>query len=130
MVHHWHKELLILHCTVLSLGQMAQLIMIILSLTALNHGIGSMYMYSQWCTHTNHCWPNLAHTCTSKTVLHVCLAWHWPTLIYALVSIYMYRCCSLPIVTCVYHTCKCLQFRKHFISKLHISIATIRIRIK
>ena len=34
-VHHWPKELLIWHCTVLSLGQMAQLIMIILSLTAL-----------------------------------------------------------------------------------------------
>ena len=35
MVHHWPKEFLIWHCTVLSLGQMAQLIMIILSLTAL-----------------------------------------------------------------------------------------------
>ena len=35
VVHHWLKELLIWHCTVLSLGHMAQLIMIILSLTAL-----------------------------------------------------------------------------------------------
>ena len=35
MVHHCPKELLIWHCTVLSLGQMAQLIMIILSLTTL-----------------------------------------------------------------------------------------------
>ena len=35
MVHHWPKELLIWHSTVLSLGQMSQLIMIILSLTAL-----------------------------------------------------------------------------------------------
>ena len=35
MAHHWPKELLIWHSTVLSLGQMAQLIMIILSLTAL-----------------------------------------------------------------------------------------------
>ena len=32
MVHHWPKEFLIWHCTVLPLGQMAQLIMIILSL--------------------------------------------------------------------------------------------------
>ena len=32
MVHHWPKEFLIWHCTVLSLGQMAQLSMIILSL--------------------------------------------------------------------------------------------------
>ena len=35
MAHHWPKELLIWHCAILSLGQMAQLIMIILSLTAL-----------------------------------------------------------------------------------------------
>ena len=35
MVHHWPKELLNWHCTVLSLGQMVQLIMIILSQTAL-----------------------------------------------------------------------------------------------
>ena len=34
-MHHWPKELLMWHCTVLSLSQMAQLIMIILSLTAL-----------------------------------------------------------------------------------------------
>ena len=34
MVHHCPKELLIWHSTVLSFGQMAQLIMIILSLTA------------------------------------------------------------------------------------------------
>ena len=33
MVHHWPKELLIWHCTGLCLGQMARLIMIILSLT-------------------------------------------------------------------------------------------------
>ena len=33
MAHYWPKEFLVLHCTVFSFGQMAQLIMITLSLT-------------------------------------------------------------------------------------------------
>ena len=47
MAHHWPKESY-WHCTVLSLGQMTQLIMIILSLTALTlygaHIKNSMYI--------------------------------------------------------------------------------------
>ena len=35
MAHHWPREVFIWHSTVLSLGQIVQLIMIILSLTAL-----------------------------------------------------------------------------------------------
>ena len=44
--HHWPKEL-IWHCTALSLGQMVQLIMIILSLTASTLWL----MYPKWRTH-------------------------------------------------------------------------------
>ena len=62
MAHHWLKELLIWHCTVLSLGQMAQLIMIILSLTVLTlfKLIGSRCIPNG--THTGHYWANLAHS--------------------------------------------------------------------
>ena len=52
MAHHWPKELLNWCHTVLSLGQMAQIIMIILSLIALTLLIGSK------------CIPNGAHSAT------------------------------------------------------------------
>ena len=66
-VHHWPKELLIWHCTVLSLGQLVQLIMIVLSLTAL---IGSRCSLNG--AHTNHCWANLPHAskCTKNSASH------------------------------------------------------------
>ena len=65
MVHHWPKELLIWHSTVLSLGQMAQLIMVILSLTAL---IDSRCIPNG--TYTDHYWANLAHSlkCTKNSI--------------------------------------------------------------
>ena len=67
MAHNWPKELLIWHCTVLSLGQMAQLIMIILSLTAL---IGSRCIPNgtHTLTITEPIWPMLQNV--SKTLLY------------------------------------------------------------
>ena len=60
MAHHWPKELLIWHCTILSLGQMAHDYIITNSINSLL--IGSRCTLSG--AHTNHCWVNLAHCFT------------------------------------------------------------------
>ena len=56
MVHYWSKELLHWHCIVLSLGQMAQLIMIILLLTALTQDVLPM---AHTLTTVESIWPML-----------------------------------------------------------------------
>ena len=70
MVHHWAKELLIWHCTVLSLGHMAQLIMIILSLTALTlcKLAQNVFQMAYTLTIIEPIWPMLQNL--SKTLLY------------------------------------------------------------
>ena len=74
MVHHWPKELFILYYTVLSLGQMAQLIIITNSINCLL--IASRCIPNG--TDTNHfepIWPNVSKTLiccyTSELILYL-----------------------------------------------------------
>ena len=71
MVQHWPKKLLIWHCTVLSLKPVAQLIMIVFSLTALTHCKLAQDVFSM--THTltivEPIWPVLQNV--SNTLLYM-----------------------------------------------------------